>query len=227
MSHPVEYRFSLPTGETHRFTVDLCETEREPSTAAVHPPEWTSMAFHQCPDCPLTSSPNSRCPAALDIHRVVGTFSSIMSHTEADIEVVTPQRSYHKTCDVQTGLGALLGLIMATSGCPVLSRLKAMAHFHLPFATLDETIFRTVGTYLIQQYLIAQDGGTPDFELTHLKKLYEELETLNNAMAHRLRHAAEADASVNAIVGFFGVSYLVRDSIDEQLESFRELYGCP
>ena len=163
----------------------------------------------------------------MDIHNVVDTFSSIMSHTNASIQVVTAQRTYHKSCDVQTGLGALLGLLMAGSGCPILSKLKAMAHFHLPFATLDETIFRTVGAYLIQQYLVAQEGGTPDFELNHLKALYEELESLNNSMAHRLRNAAECDASVNAIVGFFGVSYLVRDSIDEQLQSFKTLYNCP
>ncbi len=227
MFHSVEYRFTLPTGETHTFCVDLCDIVREPSIDEPAPPEWTTLAFHKCPGCPLSSLEITHCPAAQDIHRVVDTFSSIMSHTEAEIQVVTPQRSYHKSCDVQTGLGALLGLLMAGSGCPVLSKLKAMAHFHLPFASLDETIFRTVGTYLIQQYLVAQDGGTPDFELKHLKDLYEELESLNNAMAQRLRNAAECDASVNAIVGFFGVSYLVRDSIDEQLQSFKVLYDCP
>ena len=227
MCHSIEYLFNLPTGESHTFTVHLCNDDKPVASVADNLPNWTKMTFMQCPNCPLSAKDTPYCPAAMDIHNVVDAFSSIMSHTEASIRVMTPQRTYHKACDVQTGLGALLGVIMATSGCPLLSRLKAMAHFHLPFATLDETIFRTVGAYLIQQYLIAGDGGTPDFKLKRLKTLYEELELLNSAMAQRLRNAAESDASVNAIVGFFSVSYLVRDSIDEQLHSFKALYTCP
>ena len=31
--------------------------------------------------------------------------------------------------------------------------LKPMVRFHLPFATVEETVFRSVSTYLLSQYL--------------------------------------------------------------------------
>ena len=37
---------------------------------------------------------------------------------------------------------------MALSGCPVLEQLKPMARFHLPFASVEETIYRAASMYL-------------------------------------------------------------------------------
>ena len=79
-----------------------------------------------------------------------------------------------------TGLQSLFGLMMATSGCPILSRLRPLADYHLPFADIDETVHRVVGTYLMRQYFEGQETGTePDLELTALKDYYKELEIVD------------------------------------------------
>ena len=59
---------------------------------------------------------------------------------------------------VQMGVSSLLGVIMTTSGCPIMAQLKPMVRFHLPFASLEETIFRMVSMHLVAQYLRHQDG---------------------------------------------------------------------
>lgn len=56
----------------------------------------------------------------------------------------------------------LMGLMMATSGCPVLQEIGAMASFHIPFCSTRETLDRTVGSYLTKQ-----------FSLTGLKGMLE------------------------------------------------------
>ena len=39
--------------------------------------------------------------------------------------------------------------MMATSACPITSQLKALTHYHLPFASAEETLFRAVAAYLL------------------------------------------------------------------------------
>ena len=75
------------------------------------------------------------------------------------VTVESATRTSHAEVDLQVGLNSLLGLMMATSGCPVLSRLGAMASLHVPFCTLSETLHRTVGSYLTQQYFIHKKGA--------------------------------------------------------------------
>ena len=63
---------------------------------------------------------------------------------------------------------------VATSGCPVLKPLGAMASFHIPFCTTRETLRRIVGSYLIKQYFKQLEGEEPDWELKELKALYDQ-----------------------------------------------------
>ena len=137
------------------------------------------------------------------------------------MEVTTPERTYVKQCDVQTGLRALMGLVMATSGCPVLSKLKGLAHYHLPFATVEETTFRTVSLYLLRQYFVQRDGGVPDLALRGLLTYYEELQDLNQAFQNRLRAASARDANLNAINSLFSLAAVVAIALEENLETLR------
>jgi hypothetical protein len=149
----------------------------------------------------------------------------------AHIEVVTQERTYSKETDAQTGLRSLLGLIMATSGCPVLSQLKGLASSHLPFANLEETLFRTAGAYLIKQYFIHKDGGTPDLDLTGLDHLYRELQTVNRCFKGRLDTAFSKDSNLNAIGSLLyvavGVSYSLQDNLMELKALFHKAPATP
>src|SRR5262249_33669487 len=118
-------------------------------------------------------------------------------------------------------LGSLLGLVMASSGCPILGELRGLARFHLPFAEFEETLFRTVGLYLLRQYFVARDGGVPDFELAGLGRLYEDLQEVNRALQRRMEGVSPRDASINAVTMLFSLSALVALSLEAGLEQLR------
>src|SRR5438874_617766 len=84
-------------------------------------------------------------------------------------------------------------------GGPVLAPLRPMSRFHLPFASQEETVFRSVSTYLLGQFLRGVDGGAPDWSLAGLTAIYRDIGKVNRAFAARLRDAAPKDANVNAL----------------------------
>src|SRR5690606_39165845 len=119
---------------------------------------------------------------------------------------------------------SLIGLIMPSGECPILSRLRPMAHFHLPFSSVEETIFRTVGTYLTKQYFLHKEGHDPDLELGGLEALYEDLQTLNIHFIDRIRAASKRDANLNALNILFSLSAIVSMTLDEKLRELRPLF---
>jgi hypothetical protein len=222
----IEYRFFLPENRSIHLTVDR---QRQSS---VFPPQnasaaaWTRLEFNQCPNCPLKPAQWPHCPAALDLAQITTHFGDLLSFAQARVEVITPERTYVKDCDVQTALRSLLGLAMATSGCPVLSQFRALATTHLPFSTLEETLFRTTSAYLLKQYFIYQSGGTPDWDLKGLETFYEELQRVNRSLKSRLDSAFAKDANLNAIGSLLYVTMGVSYSIGEKLSELRGGF-CP
>jgi hypothetical protein len=107
-------------------------------------PLWSLLTFEKCEICPLLETEHAYCPVAANLAGVVEEFRNLLSHEKVSVTVVCEDRLYAKDTTVQGGLSPLLGIIMTTSGCPVMEQLKPMVRFHLPFASLDETIFRAV-----------------------------------------------------------------------------------
>jgi hypothetical protein len=218
----VAYEFTLADGRVHRFVVG---EEERPTTAEL--PAWTLLASHQCASCPLRSETSPRCPAAVDVFRITDRFADLLSFERVHVRVSRGPRTYSIDCDVQTGLGSLLGLVMASSACPVLSQLRGLARFHLPFAEFDETLFRTVGLYLLRQYYVARDGGEPDFSLAGLARLYDDLQEVNRAFKRRIEGASPRDANINAVTLLFSISALVSMSLESGLDQLRTQLEIP
>jgi hypothetical protein len=99
-----------------------------------------------------------------------------------------------------------------------------MAHYHLPFASEDETIYRAASTYLLGQYLLAQQGDQPDWTLTGLKASYLALQSVNAAMAKRLRQAVEEDGAINAFILLDLFAKALPYSIDDRLDEIRAVF---
>jgi hypothetical protein len=219
----IEYVFKMSDGREDRFVV---EVERGSRALPVldEGPFWSELGYEMCPSCPLAKTGAKRCPPAVDLTEVLTRFAEILSIETAVVRVIAPERTFEKQTDTQTALQSLLGLIMATSACPVLGRLKPLARMHLPFATVEETIARTAGSFLVAEYFRAKDGGLPDWNLEGLRGLYMELQDVNMAFAARIRAAAKRDASLNAISLLFSVSVLVSASLEADLAKVRTLY---
>ncbi len=218
----IEYELKVDDGSEHVFAVDPCR--RLPLVDESQAPEWTRLAYQRCGGCPLDDSEHERCPAAVDASEILERFKGVMSYARVDVSVRAGERTIVQNVDVQTALHSLLGLVMATSGCPILARMRPLAHHHLPFASKEETVFRAAGAYLLGQHFVARDGGEPDFQLEGLKRLYKDLQEVNRAFTERIRAAAVRDANLNAVVLLFSLSVLVSFTLDD-LVQIREMYS--
>ena len=227
-NEPFVIRYEFSHGEktsTFEITLDP-KTLQNTSPPPVPPPAWAKLSFQKCPNCPLREEETPHCPAALGLTEVVAQFADIFSYERVSARVTVPERVYEQVdVSVQEALSSLLGVYMVTSGCPVLSKLRPMVRFHLPFQTELETITRATSMYLLGQYLVAQDGGAPDWSLAGLSANYEATSVVNRAFAARLRAAAPKDANVNALIRLDSVARSVPDLIDSQMDELRFLFG--
>jgi len=96
-------------------------------------------------------------------------------------------------------LSSMIGLVMATSGCPVLDKLRPMAYTHQPFSNIDETIYRAIAGYLLAQYVRQEEQREALFKAEGLVEIYTKIGRLNNAFSKRLRGFKD-DANINALV---------------------------
>ncbi|EIJ42855.1 hypothetical protein BegalDRAFT_1987 [Beggiatoa alba B18LD] len=219
----IEYTFTMDDGKVLQYKINF-ERPRPNLLNKEDYPQWTELDFHQCSNCPLETKSHSHCPAAIDAKEIILGFREILSCSAADVRVKTPEREYIKRSDAQTGLRALIGFVMATSACPLLSKMRGMAHYHLPFASLDEIVFRVTSSYLLTQYYIHQDGGVADLELNGLKKFYEEMQTLNYDFLQRIRAASEADSNLDVLSTLFSISALLSLRLEPHLEKLKPLF---
>ncbi len=187
-------------------------------------PHWTSLDFHQCPNCPLSSSTHPNCLLTLHLVNIVRLFDRILSYDEIHVEVITEERCISQRTTAQRGISSLMGIVIATSGCPHTVFFKPMARFHLPFASEEETLYRATSMYLLAQYFLQREGKKGDFELQGLKQIYDNMQLVNTAIAVRLRAASKTDASVNAIIMLDMYAKAIPYVIEESLEEIRYLF---
>ena len=116
----VNYRFSFQDGRTVAFKVT-----DQPAQAVTKQPSWVRLEHCQCSNCPLKASETEHCPAATEILPVVEAFQADDAYQKVEVTVTDERRSYVKQTALEESLRSLLGLKMATSGCPVLAELKS------------------------------------------------------------------------------------------------------
>ncbi|MBJ6724123.1 DUF6901 family protein [Geomesophilobacter sediminis] len=222
----IRYRFSFPDGTCFEHAVVL-----DPgSSLLLRPadrgelPEWTRLEKYRCPNCSLDASAHRHCPVAANLADIVATFRGHLSFQEVQVTVLTRQRSFAAATSLQLGLSSLIGLVMATSGCPVLDPFRPMARFHLPFATVEETGYRMVSMYLTAQYFRHAEGLPTDLDLEGLKEICEAVEDLNAAFALRLWEAVDNDANVNSLINLDCFAKATQQAVRLGLEEYRACF---
>jgi hypothetical protein len=211
MSNTVTYIFQIESGVEHRFDVDL---DRPAADGAL--PDWTLLEKDKCPHCPLPAKPGARCPAAADLVPIVERFSALASIENVDVRVIRAEYESRKHTDTQTALSALMGLILATSGCPILNRMRPLAHTHQPFPSETETVYRIAAMHLFDCFL---RSATPD--LDGLAELFADIDKLNLAFAQRIKRATQRDSSINALVVLNARSTLASLLMEPALDEIR------
>jgi hypothetical protein len=219
----IEYTFTMEDGNVLNYKINFSRT-RDKILAKSDYPAWTELEFKQCGNCPLDLEEYSHCPVAIDAKEIFLGFEEILSCSTTSVKVVSSEREYFKYCDAQTGLRALIGFVMATSACPILSKMRGMAHYHLPFASIDEIVFRVTSSYLLSQYYVYQDGGQADWDLKGLRKHYKDMLTINYDFLQRIRIASKADANLDVLSTLFSISSVLSISLEKHLRQLKPLF---
>ena len=223
----IDYSYRFQNGSTKTFNLLLdAQTlglmlEKRPD-----PPLWVLLNHKKCENCPLDERKHPYCPVALNFSDIAEQFKDMLSHEKVSVIVTTDERTYSKVTTIQQGLSPLIGIIMTTSGCPVMEHLKPMVRFHLPFATLEETIFRMVSMYLMVQHYRHQDGKPVDWTLDGLVKVYATVSIVNRDFAIRLRDAAKKDANINALVNLDCFAAMLPLAAEDTLQAIKPYFSA-
>jgi len=223
----IEYKFRLNGNPLESFKIHLdTQTGIIIIPSSNNLPEWTQLGFEQCPNCPYDTADTERCPAAVSIVDVVRCFNGLASFDTIEVEVITSERRVIQQTAVQSGISSLMGLLIASSGCPRSAYFRPMARFHLPLSEPIETIYRVTTMYLLAQYFREEEKGKRDQTLDGLSEIYRNMQIMNNALAERIRTASETDSSVNALVVLDMHAKTAYYVIDEFLDELRPMFSA-
>ena len=220
----IRYGFDLPDGSKKQ--VELCfdpENFRLTNQVPAEPPFWTELKFSQCANCPLNGEQHPHCPSALHMAPAVESLKELVSFDTVGVTVTQAERTVHAETSAQQALSSVLGLIMATSGCPWTDRLRPMARFHLPFASEAETVYRSVCMYLLARCLKVADDSAG---FTQLKDLYENLHVVNRDMSRRLGAATKTDPARNAMALLDSYTTLLPAALESSLQDLKPLFDA-
>ncbi len=221
----IQYCFQLPDHSSEDFKLELDPRNLElTGNIPQSLPTWTKLDFHQCPHCPLDVVTDPYCPLAANIVHIVHRFDGLISYDKIRVDVITQERRISQHTTAQKGISSMMGLVIATCGCPHTAFFKAMGRFHLPLASSEETIFRATSMYLLAQYFLKMEGRHADFELGGLTKIYNNMQIVNVAIANRLRSTSMSDSLINAIVIFDNFAKSLPYAIEKSLKNFRHLF---
>ncbi len=223
---PIHYRFRLADGSQREFQVTLdADTVDIVDEPPADPPPWAALTFHQCPHCPLSPDTDPQCPLALRLVDIVEGLGHVVSHDTVHVEVVTPERRVSQETSAQRASSSLMGLVMASSGCPRLAPFRPMARFHLPLASQAETTYRATSMYMLAQYFVIREGRPPDLDMEGLAAIYNDVSVVNTCIADRLREAATSDSHLNAVVLLDTYAQTLPMLIEDSLDNLRPLFA--
>jgi hypothetical protein len=224
-AYQVEYVFTFPDGKKENFHYSFNDNPFELIQKPIdNPPEWIELGFHQCDNCSLKPDENPYCPQAAILLPLIHTFGNVVSYEPVHLEVVNNHRTISQDTTVARGVSSLMGLLIATCGCPATRFFIPMGRFHLPLASYEETLFRAAATFLLNQYFLKKDGHPSGVELDGLLKVYKEIQTVNHAILKRLRTAVQTDSAVNALILLDVYAKFALINIDECLDEIRYLF---
>jgi hypothetical protein len=222
----IRYCFTLGDGSQKVYDMELDGQSLElVDSVPENLPSWTTLDFNECPHCPLPIDTHPHCPLAVRLVNIVEPFDRLLSYDKVHIDVITKERSISQDTTAEQGIGSLMGLVIAASGCPHTAFFGPMARFHLPLASEDETIYRAASMYLLAQYFLKKEGHEADLELKGLTEIYRNIQVVNAYVVKRLRAAMQKDSSLNAIVLLDMYAKTLSYAIEESLEGLRYLFS--
>lgn len=220
----IRYRFDLPDGSTKTLEFTFGATDfRMQKSPAGEPPFWTELGFSQCGNCPLEELRNTHCPVALQLAPAVEALKALVSFDTVGVTVTQAERTVYAQTTAQQAMSSVVGLIMATAGCPWTDHLRPMARFHLPFASEAETLYRSISMFLLAREVT---GAKSQRGFAALEDLYKNLHVVNRDMSRRLGAATRTDPARNALALLDSYTTLLPAALDASLADLQPLFDA-
>jgi hypothetical protein len=218
----IRYRFELPDGSqtTLDFNFDTADF-RLSNAVPAEVPFWTELKFNRCANCPLNELEHAHCPAALQMASTLEPLKALVSFDTVGVTVQQAERTIYAQTSAQQAMSSVLGLIMATAGCPWTDHLRPMARFHLPFASEEETVYRSICMYLLARELTRAEAPEG---FAALEELYENLHVVNRDMSRRLGAATRTDPARNAMALLDSYTTLLPAALERSFEELKPLF---
>jgi hypothetical protein len=220
----IRYRFDLPDGsaKTLELTFDASDFRMQ-KAAGIEAPFWTELGFSRCANCPLEELKNTHCPVALQMAPAIEPLKALVSFDVIGVTVTQAERTIYARTTAQQAMSSVLGLIMATAGCPWTDHLRPMARFHLPFASDAETLYRSISMFLLAREM---SGSETRLGFAALEDLYKNLHVVNRDMSRRLGAATRTDPARNALALLDSYTTLLPVALDGSFAELKPLFDA-
>lgn len=221
------YRFDLHTEHVLDFEIELHpQTLAFTRQAGGLDPIPIEEGLFPCVDCPIKESGLRACPVIENISPYLHSFRGMASYDKVRVTIESRDRFVsHKEASLQQAISSMIGIIMVTSGCPDLDKLRPMVRLHLPMASVNETMYRAVSTYLFAQYMRNVRGLDPDWNLDSLIAIYKRIEQINRDLSDWMRLESKDDTSTNAIIILDIFAKMLPRSVEQKFGQFEELFA--
>lgn len=194
----IHYRIEKPCGQVIEIPIVL-DPQGLRQTAGEAEPSLRDDPDYRHQTCSGCERHYGGCQAEKAITPVVAAVDDLLSTDSIRTEVRQEGRTVSLESPAPRALASLLGLLMASSGCPRLQPFRAMALFHQPFATAEENAVRAAGFWLMRHWARNHAASEPFAEL---QALWEDLEDVNRHVSTKLLAHSQSDVASN------GVAYL-------------------
>ena len=117
----ITYCFNFDNGIDKTFSLQLDrETLDFVNSEITDAPEWVKLSYNKCTNCPLSEADNKYCPVAYNLKHLTKKFSTILSHENVFVSVITEERTYKKRTTIEEAFSSL----MVFDICQVLLQIK-------------------------------------------------------------------------------------------------------
>ncbi|MFQ5671710.1 MAG: hypothetical protein ACE5G9_01335 [Nitrospinales bacterium] len=220
-----QFRFADKRKRDFLFVLDKDSLALKSSAEEKGMPDWTRLQFHKCSNCTLKEEEHAYCPVAKEYRVILDSFAKSLSYERVKVLVKVEDRYYFKETSLQAGISSMIGIVNVTCGCPVLSKLRPMVRFHLPFGSPEETTFRSAAIFLLGKYLESKDKKTPPpIDWQELADTLSEVETVNMGLAERIRDMSSGDANINSLLILDGFAKITGFVLEDGVEGLRYLF---
>ena len=222
----IHFQIKLETGQVLTFDVqDRRDADLSEMSAFSGVPSWARLEHHQCSICPFDTKDTKYCPAAFEMQDVIAQCSNHLSYEKIDLSRISENGTVTTQTDMQTALFAVIGEKAISSACKVLNTRRWTLNYYSILPTPENLFYRFLSSYLVWQFLKADCGQEPDFELkNHLEYIDKGINVFGHLL-ERFRQVSVEDASNNAIFKLVIMAKLLQKRHDKWIEDLKNKIG--